>query len=36
MGEHISFRRNEGLITVKPYWKGNPVVRGRLSTGSTG
>lgn len=28
MGEHISFRRNEGLITVKPYWRGNPVVRG--------
>ncbi len=28
MGEHISFRRNEGLITVKPYWKGNPVVKG--------
>lgn len=28
MGEHISFRRNESLITVKPYWKGNPVVRG--------
>ncbi len=30
MGEHISFRRNEGLITVKPYWKGNPVVKGRF------
>lgn len=30
MGEHISFRRNEGLITVKPYWKGNPMVKGRF------
>lgn len=30
MGEHISFRRNEGLITVKPYWRGNPVVKGRF------
>lgn len=30
MGEHISFRKNEGLITVKPYWKGNPVVKGRF------
>lgn len=30
MGEHISFRRNEGLITIKPYWRGNPVVRGRF------
>lgn len=30
MGEHISFRRNEGLITVKPYWKGNPIVKGRF------
>lgn len=30
MGEHISFRKNDGLITVKPYWKGNPVVRGRF------
>lgn len=30
MGERITFRRNEGLITVKPYWRGNPVVRGRF------
>lgn len=30
MGEHISFRKNEGLITVKPHWKGNPVVKGRF------
>lgn len=30
MGEHISFRKNEGLLTVKPYWRGNPVVRGRF------
>ncbi|MDR1757296.1 MAG: MBL fold metallo-hydrolase [Culturomica sp.] len=30
MSHHISFRRNEGLLTVKPYWKGNPVVRGRF------
>lgn len=30
MGEHITFRRNEGLITVKPYWRGNPVVKGRF------
>ena len=30
MGERITFRRNEGLITVKPHWRGNPVVRGRF------
>lgn len=30
MGERITFRRNEGLITVKPYWRGNPVVKGRF------
>ena len=30
MGEHITFRRNEGLITVKPYWRGNPVVKGHF------
>lgn len=30
MGERIIFRRNEGLITVKPYWRGNPVVKGRF------
>lgn len=28
MGEHISFRRNDRLTTIKPYWKGNPIVRG--------
>lgn len=30
MGEHITFRKNDALITVKPYWKGNPVVKGRF------
>ena len=30
MGERITFRRNEGLITVKPYWRGNPVIKGRF------
>ena len=30
MGEHICFRRNERLATVKPHWRGNPVVRGRI------
>lgn len=30
MGEHICFRRNERLGSVNPYWRGNPVVRGRF------
>ena len=30
MGEHICFRRNERLATVNPYWRGNPMVRGRF------
>ena len=30
MGEHISFRKNQGLLTIKPYWQGNPVVKGRF------
>lgn len=30
MGEHICFRRNERLTTVNPYWRGNPMVRGRF------
>lgn len=30
MGEHISYRRNEGLITVKPHWLGNPVMKNRF------
>ena len=32
MGEHICFRRNERLATVNPYWRGNPMVRGRFFT----
>lgn len=30
MGNRITFRKNESLLTVKPYWKGNPVVKGRF------
>ena len=30
MGEHITFRRNESLKVIKPYWRGNPVVKGRF------
>lgn len=30
MGERIIFRRNEGLKVIKPYWRGNPVVKGRF------
>lgn len=30
MGEHIVFRKNESLITIKPYWRGNPMVKGRF------
>lgn len=28
------FRRNERLATVNPYWRGNPMVRGRFLIGS--
>ncbi len=35
MGEHICFRRNERLATVNPYWRGNPMVRGRFLTDNT-
>ena len=30
MGEHICFRRNERLATINPYWRGNPMVKGRF------
>lgn len=30
MGEHITFRRNESLKVIQPYWRGNPVVKGRF------
>ncbi len=30
MGERITFRRNEGLKVIRPYWRGNPVVKGRF------
>ena len=30
MGEHICFRRNSRLVTVNPYWKGNPFYKGKF------
>lgn len=30
MGEHICFRRNDRLATIKPYWRGNAYARGRF------
>ena len=30
MGDRICFRRNEGLRTIHPQWRGNPTVKGRF------
>lgn len=30
MGERITFRRNEGLRSIHPHWRGNPTVNGKF------
>lgn len=30
MGERITFRRNEGLRSIHPQWRGNPTVNGKF------
>ena len=32
MGERITFRRNEGLRSIHPHWRGNPTVNGKFLT----